>query len=65
MSQWIPIEQPPARPGSYWTCTIVRGDPGRNGVLVVRYCGGEWREWNGQSWVGQDLPTHWYGEVQS
>lgn len=66
MNTWIPIETNPGKPGDYWTCTVIRSAPDRRGVRTVRYCGGEWRRWDGERWqVSEGLPTHWYGELEA
>jgi hypothetical protein len=65
MNDWIPIEINPPKPGCYWTCTVVRSEADKAGRVTVRYCGGEWRNWDGEKWVGlEGLPSHWYGEKQ-
>ena len=65
MKTWIPIEIKPPRQDYYWTCTITRGGRDNRGVEKVRYCGGEWRKWDGVKWNDlEGLPTHWYGEAK-
>lgn len=59
--RWRPADQPPLKPGRYWTMTITRIERGAHGLTTTHYTH-DWRRWDGQAWDGE--LSQWYDKQE-